>query len=116
MDEFNKFFKTILNNAKISISRELSIDEIRFIISKINEFFYTSHHEIGSTSALNKDFQYFSEFHKFWEKNHKKILNPKIDLEKCGLVADVLHDLFLRDWKVPQKFDTFSMHSYNVNI
>lgn len=97
MDEFNKFFKTILNNAKISISRELSIDEIRFIISKINEFFYTSHHEIGSTSALNKDFQYFSEFHKFWEKNHKKILNPKIDLEKCGLVADVLHDLFLRD-------------------
>lgn len=99
MDEFNKFFKSILSNSGISLDRELNIKEIQFIISKVNDFFYTNYAEIGDTMALDQKFKYFSDFHKFWEKNHKIILNPKIDLDRCGLIADVLHDLFLKNGK-----------------
>lgn len=99
MDEFNKFFKSILNNSGISLDRKLNINEIQFIISKVNEFFYTNYSGIGETTALEQKFQYFSDFHKFWEKNHKIIINPKIDLNKCGLIADVLHKLFLKNGK-----------------
>jgi len=31
-------------------------------------------------------------------------------------VLIVQYDGFILNWKVPQKFDTFSMYSYNVNI
>ncbi len=34
--------------------------------------------------------QYFSEFHKFWESNHKAILNAQIDLAQTSLVARLL--------------------------
>lgn len=95
MDKFDDFFKGILANSQISLDRELSVDEIRFIISKINEFFYTNYEGIGETTALDGTFEYFSEFHKFWERNHKEILNPQIDEEKCDKMADVLHDIYI---------------------
>ena len=68
----------------------LSISEQQQLISKINEYLFTSYEGIGTTRALDRDFVYISEFHKFWEKNHYKILNPKIDENKCAQVADVL--------------------------
>ncbi len=34
--------------------------------------------------------KYISEFHKFWEANHKEILNVRIDREKTQLAAQAL--------------------------
>lgn len=76
------------------MSRDLSIDEIKFIISKINEYFYTNYEGIGYANLLDDDFEYFSEFHKFWEKYHRLILNPQIDDSQCSNIAEVLHAIF----------------------
>lgn len=96
MDSFSTFFKALLTNSNISLSRDLTINEIKFIISKINEYFYTTHEGIGYTNILDDDFEYFSEFHKFWERYHREILNPQIDEEQCSVVANVLHDVFVK--------------------
>lgn len=111
MNTFNSFFKTLLGNANISLSRDLSIDEIKFIISKINEYFYTNYEGIGHTNILDDDFEYFSEFHKFWEKYHKDVLNPTIDDAHCLLAANVLHDVFIKHGRPPfyELYNTYSL-------
>jgi len=94
MKNFNKFFKSLLNNSNINIDKDLSLKKIRFIISKINEYFYTHYDGIGHTNILDKDFEYFSEFHKFWKQYHEEILNPTIDETQCEKVAESLHNIF----------------------
>ncbi|HHV65883.1 MAG TPA: hypothetical protein GXX46_12575 [Peptococcaceae bacterium] len=112
MEGFNEeFFKSILKHLNIDFSRDLNIEEIRYIISKINEYFYTNYEGIGFTNALNEKFEYFSEFHKFWEKHHLEILDPQIDEEKCERVADVLHNIFITTSKAAfyDLYDTASL-------
>jgi len=111
MENFSLFFKSLLDNSGISLSRDLSIEEIRFIISKINEYFFTNYEGIGDTHILDEDFEYFSEFHKFWEKYHKQVLNPKIDNEQCKKAADVLHEVYIKFDKKPfyGLYDTYSL-------
>ncbi len=110
MENFSVFFRSLLKNSKISLSRDLSIEEARFIISKINEYFFTNYKGIGVTNILGDDFEYFSEFHKFWEKYHEQILNPKIDDKKCEKVADVLHEVYTRFGKLPF-YELYETHS-----
>ena len=93
MESFSEFFNELLNHINIKGSQDLSIDQVRFIISKTNEYFYTYEDGIGTTYILEDDYEYFSEFHKFWEKYHDQILNPKINDEKCELTADILDDI-----------------------
>lgn len=100
MDNFNKFFKSLIGSADLKLSRDLSIDKIRYIISKVNEYFYTNYEGIGYTYALDEKFEYFSEFHKFWEKYHYQVLNPRINEKKCGMIADILHDIYVKTNKV----------------
>ncbi len=116
MENFSIFFKSLLKNSEISLSRDLSIEEVRFIISKINEYFFTNYDGIGSTNILNEDFEYFSEFHKFWEKYHKQVLNAKIDDEKCKKVAEVLHNILVQYGKKPfyELYATFSLKPEEV--
>lgn len=96
MNNFNKFFQTILKHANVSLNRDLNLREISFIISKLNEYLYTNYDGIGYTNALDSKFEYFSEFHKFWEKYHKDILNPKIDERQCKIAANILHKVYLK--------------------
>ncbi len=42
-NSFNIFFKSLLEQSGLSLSKDLSINEIRLIISKINEYFYTNY-------------------------------------------------------------------------
>ena len=90
---FDIFFKELISTTGLKHNRDLSIDELRNIISKINEYFYTTYDEIGTTEALDSTYDYFSEFHKFWEKYHEDILNPIIDVEKCEQVARILNSI-----------------------
>jgi hypothetical protein len=61
-------------------------------------------------------YKYFSEFHKFWEKYHKEILNPHIDDVQCSLVADVLHDVFIKYGRQPfyELYNTHSLTSEEI--
>ena len=74
----------------------LSIDKARKIIQALNEFLYTTDDGLGTVNELGTEFAYFSEFHKYWEAHHKEILNLTIDDAACELVADALHDVYLR--------------------
>lgn len=94
MKSFNDFIRELLTNIKHPFNNDLHIAEIRLLISKINEYLYTNYDGIGTTNALGQKFEYFSEFHKFWEKYHSEILNPIIDDDKCKIVADDLHNIF----------------------
>lgn len=74
----------------------LSIEKARRIIQSINEFLYTSDDSLGTLSELDTEFAYFSEFHKYWEKHHREILNLTIDESACKLVAEALHDVYVK--------------------
>jgi len=92
MGNFVEFIKEI--NQKIDISLPASwtnLSEVclaqRFL-EKLNEYFFQTYEKIGTTTFNGQELQYFSKFHKFWEANHKGILNVKIDREKTQLVAE----------------------------
>ncbi len=111
MNSFSEFFNKLLQKANISLERDLDIAEIRFIISQINEYFYTNYEGIGQTHILDAEFEYFSEFHKFWENYHREILNPRIDETQCEKAADVLHNIYVNFGEAPfyELYDTFSL-------
>lgn len=116
MDSFNKFFKSLIEKSNLNLSRDLNVDEVRYIISKINEYFYTNYEGIGFTNALDEEFEYFSEFHKFWEKYHCEVLNPQIDEKKCERIADVLHDIYMKTNKAAfyDLYNTVSLKSEEI--
>ncbi|MBN1328659.1 MAG: hypothetical protein JXA54_04220 [Candidatus Heimdallarchaeota archaeon] len=95
METFEDFVKGLIKilNIKQDIEK-LTISEQQKFISKINEYLYTNYEGIGTTHELDEDFEYLSDFHKYWEKNHEKILNPQIDEVKCELAAEVLHNIY----------------------
>lgn len=95
-EQLLKDFKEFIEDLGASINKydiEL-IKRAREIVSKINEYFFTTYEDIGSTKALDDSFQYFSKFHKFWEGLHKEILNPKINDDKASQIAEVLHEIY----------------------
>ena len=94
MDELSKFCQTI--KSKLGIEEKLSIDQAREIVKSINNFLYSNYDGIGKTHALGTSFEYFSEFHRYWEKHHREILNCEIDEDKCKAVAEALHSIFIR--------------------
>jgi len=97
METFEDFVKGLIKilNIKQDIEK-LTISEQQKFISKINEYLYTNYEGIETTHVLDEDFEYLSDFHIFWKKNHEKILNPQIDKNCCEKVADILHDIYLK--------------------
>ena len=73
-----------------------NIDSARKAVAEINSFLYTNYNGIGQTRALEKDYEYFSDFHKYWERYHEEILNCQIQDDKCAQVAEALHKEYLR--------------------
>lgn len=94
MKNFAKFCEEI--SKTVNGNGSLTMDDARKVVKTINDFLYTTYPGIGTTYELGEYREYFSDFHKFWEKHHKEILNCKIDDEKCELVADALHSIYLK--------------------
>lgn len=94
--------------AKTTENNELSLDQKKSILSLMNQFLYTSADGIGTTQALEQEFPYFSEYHKFWEENHRQILGPRIDEEQCSIAAYVLHNILIKYGRKPfyELYDT----------
>lgn len=80
----------------IGDSNNLNIEKAREIIKSINEFLFSNYPEIGYTEALGNAYQYFSDFHKYWETNYKDIINATIDDNNCKSVANALHDIYIK--------------------
>jgi len=69
-------------------------DEIilaQMVLERLNEYFYQTYEGIGTTRLNDKEYQYFSDFHKFWEAHHVEILNAKINRAQARLAAQGLH-------------------------
>lgn len=94
MDQLSTFMQTIKNIVGSKIP--LSIDGARMVVKELNEFLYTNYQGIGETEALGQSYEYISDFHKYWEQNHKEILDCQIDEKKCELVATALHETFVK--------------------
>lgn len=94
MNELEQFLSRI--NAICKDHAVLSIESSREIINEINSFLYTTYQGIGEITVFDTKYAYFSDFHKYWEKHHKEILNIQINRSNCERVADILHDVFLR--------------------
>lgn len=96
MNEMENFVDQLLSFAQRDTNSKLTISSIQKIIKEMNSFLYTKSGKIGKTNIWGESFEYLSDFHKFWEENHKVILNAKIIEEQCRKVANSLHDVFVR--------------------
>jgi len=59
-------------------------------LSKLNAYFFQTYRGIGLAEFEDEELQYFSDFHRFWEGNHREILNAHIDDTQAGLTAKCL--------------------------
>lgn len=92
MDELYDFCKRV-NRVFPSSGNSLSIEEAQNIVRAINEFLYTNYDGIGKTFAIDGYYDYISDFHKYWEKHHREILDCKVIESNCEKVADALHGI-----------------------
>jgi len=93
MENFKKFLNEI---SRYKVINEININDVRNILRSINDYFYTNYENIGNTFILDNYYEYFSDFHKFWEKYHKEILNPTVNVKKCEQVSRILNELYLK--------------------
>ena len=94
---------------------ELNIEQARAIIKEINEFLYTNYEGIGFTQ-YDRNLEYFSNFHKYWESHHREILDIQIVRAQCEKVADALHEVFVRTngHAFSTVFDTYGLNKEEV--
>lgn len=90
MEELVNFLNNILKNIGQNNINEISMEQARKVINEINNFLYTGYEEMEE----------ISEYHKFWKKNCEKILDPKINEEKCKQVADIFHAIYRKNKSV----------------
>lgn len=88
--------KRFIDRMKELSNSEYNIETARSAVKEINEFLFTTYDGIGSLNVLNKEYPFFSDFHKYWDRNYKEIINAEIDISNCSLVANALHDIYLR--------------------
>lgn len=68
------------------------LEMARRFLKGINRYFFQTYKGIGRVRFQDEELQYFSDFHKFWESNHKQILNPQIDRAKTAVAARALNE------------------------
>jgi hypothetical protein len=74
------------------------MDEIqmaRRFLEGLNAYLYQTYEGIGTTTFEGEELKYFSDFHKFWEANHERILNARINRAHAHLAAQALHEAVL---------------------
>ena len=92
MEELEVFLRKIIEELK----SPFDIQSARNTIKELNNFLYCTYPDIGTINVLGQDFSYFSDFHKYWSKHYKEILDLKINVEACVEVAKALHDVYKR--------------------
>ena len=65
------------------------------ILTQLNEYFFQTNEGIGNTKLNEKTYQYFSEFHKYWESRHSEIINAKINENKVNSASESLNNALI---------------------
>ncbi|MGO9199392.1 MAG: hypothetical protein ACLQM8_02485 [Limisphaerales bacterium] len=93
---FKEFIALVSNQAGLTLPRGwAALDEIplaRQFLSAANRYFYQTYLGIGATRFEGAEFRYFSDFHRFWEQNHQRILNARIERPQAAIAARALRD------------------------
>lgn len=78
-------------------SSELTIEQQRSVVTELNRLLFCTHENIGETTELEgEQFQYFSEYHKYWKENYEEILCLSTNDAQCEKVVDVLHGIYIQ--------------------
>jgi len=92
MSTFVKFLKNITDDLGLEfevgkIKGEEEYELAANILAEINKFLYQKKATLPP--------QYISEFHKYWEQNHEKVLSPKVNPSgECLAIAKVLEGVY----------------------
>lgn len=121
METFKEFIKELNQRIGISLPQSwTALSEVQLaqkFLEKLNEYFFQTYEGIGITTFNNDEFQYFSEFHKFWEAHYKKILDVQIDRKQVQLAAQALSNA-TRKYRREKIFrvtrDTLGLHPQAV--
>ena len=93
---FKEFLADIGRDAHLALPHDWNaLDEIQLaqrFLTLANRFFFQTSDQIGLTDFDGEEFQYFSEFHRFWETNHQRIINCRIDRGQARLAAEAFID------------------------
>jgi len=112
MSEFLSFLKKLLSHLNL----ELSFDDIRkeikdeyelaaHILNEINKFLYQKHVKLEG--------EYISEFHKYWGRNHEKVLSPSIGKDEALEVAKVLDKIYSKN-KIRVQLNTLDLKKEEI--
>lgn len=92
MSDFLKFLEKLAKHCELRFEAEKfeGNDEFELaanILNEINKFLYQKKVTLPS--------EYISEFHKYWEEHHEKVLSPKVNPSReCLAVAKVLEGIY----------------------
>lgn len=97
MNEILCFLNNLLKELQIEQLDNINIVQARKIVKELNEFLYTNYDGIGETIGIDGLSEYISDYHKFWEKNSEAILAPSINEEKCEMIAEIFHEIYIKN-------------------
>ncbi|HCI56063.1 MAG TPA: hypothetical protein DFI01_09095 [Bacteroidales bacterium] len=92
MSDFIKFLEKLARHCSVRFDTEKFKGEDEYelaanVLNEINRFLYQKKTTLPS--------EYISEFHKYWEENHEKVLSPKVNPNgECLAVAKVLESIY----------------------
>jgi hypothetical protein len=93
---FKEFIALVSDQAGLALPRGwAALDEVplaRQFLSAANRYFYQTYADIGVTQFEGTEFRYFSDFHRFWEENHQRILNARENKAQARIAATALRD------------------------
>ncbi|HRV73395.1 MAG TPA: hypothetical protein P5116_05935 [Eubacteriales bacterium] len=95
MSELDTFVRAIAGLCPDN-PQQLSVEQARVVVKNINDFLYSNYDGIGTVEALGEQYQYISDFHRYWAAHHREILDIQIIEDSCREVAHALHDVFIR--------------------
>lgn len=106
MSDFLKFLQRLAQYCGVKFEPEKFGGENEYeltatILNEINKYFYQKKTTLPS--------EYISEFHKYWEENHEKVLSPKINPDgECLAVAKVLEAIY-KNTSIKVQLDTLDL-------
>ena len=106
MSDFLKFLEKLTQHCGVRFEVEKFKGEDEYelaadILNEINKFLYQKKATLPA--------EYISEFHKYWEENHEKVLSPKVNPNgECLEVAKVLEGIY-RNNTIKVQLDTLDL-------
>lgn len=64
----------------------------RAVLARLNRYFFQTHEGIGTLNFRGQEYLYFSEFHKYWEKHHRQIIDARVERAQALLAARALRE------------------------